>query len=210
MKSKKKHSIFPIRILFIPILSILCLLSFGCSTAEMKISEFEFIYNNKQYMIRSAYCPGNPESCNQIIGPDFIAVDQNQDRIIDKILKGNITYFEAQEIYDYCLNFLEKQNKLNTIKSSTKSFTWNDDEFSFEMKSLHSISDLPLNEFSIIDHSTGKASVYLDRDANGVLDEILSGDIKIEEAQIQYKRIISLGIIEKEIIKKDSQFLIKE
>jgi hypothetical protein len=76
----------------------------GCVSSDLKISEFKFKYNDKDYIIRSAYCPDNTASCNQLIGNDFIAVDMNQDRIIDKINKGNVSLSEAQAIYDYSLD----------------------------------------------------------------------------------------------------------
>ena len=205
---KNRSQITRISHLFILFNFILLFLS--CSTSEMKVSEFEFQYNNKTYIIRSAYCPGNPESCNQIIGEDLIAVDQNQDRIIDKIIKGNISYFEAQKIYDHCLNYLEKQNKLNTVNSKTKTFTWKTGEFTYEIKTLHNLEELPLNEFSIIDPTQNRISVFMDRNADGILDEILRGEIELNEAQKTYKKIISLGLIEKTIVKRDSQFFISD
>ena len=79
----------------------------------------------------SAYCPGNPESCNQLSSENFIAADLNQDRIIDEIISGDVTLGEVQEIYDYCLNLLESQNKLSQIKKEDKKYTYSDFEFNF-------------------------------------------------------------------------------
>ena len=65
------------------------------------------------------YCPDNPQSCNHLIGNDFVAVDLNQDRIIDEIIRGDISKYEAQIIYDYSLELLEKENKLNQVRDKS-------------------------------------------------------------------------------------------
>ena len=70
---------------FFPVIFSSVIFISGCVSSDLQVSEFRFKYNNKDYIIRSSYCPDNPASCNQLIGNDFIAVDMNQDRIIDKI-----------------------------------------------------------------------------------------------------------------------------
>ncbi len=62
-------------IFIVGILLILVLTS--CTASNLKVSEFKFVYDNQSYVVRSAYCSGNPESCNQLIGDKFIAVDMN-------------------------------------------------------------------------------------------------------------------------------------
>ncbi|MCW8850890.1 MAG: hypothetical protein OQJ81_12990 [Melioribacteraceae bacterium] len=169
-----------------------------CISSELKISEFEFIYNNTKYKIRSAYCPGNPESCNQLSSENFIATDLDQDRIIDEIISGDVSLSEAQEVYDHCLNLLESQNKLSQISKEDKKYIFTDFEFNFEIQTLYPKTKMPLNEFTIADKRKGKViykvSVFMDNDADGILDELLKGDIELKEAQLMYKNVLEKGL----------------
>lgn len=181
------------------LLSIFTLLILSsCISTELKVAEFEFVYNNTKYKIRSAYCPGNPESCNQLSSENFIAVDLNQDRIIDEIIRGKASLNEAQEIYDHCLNLLESQNKLSEIKKEDKKYIFTDYEYNFEIRTLYPKANMPLNEFTIADKRKGKVyykiSVFIDKNADGVLDELLKGEFGIKEAQLMYNNVIENGL----------------
>lgn len=196
------------QILYLLIFSPFIFLISNCSTSELRISEFEFEYNNKEYIIRSAYCPGNPESCNQIIGDDIVAVDLNQDRIIDKIIRGNQTLAEAQQIYNYCLSTLEKHNKLNKIDSRLNGYYVVEGDKEFEVRTMNSGLKTDFNEFKIIEKKGwGESlviSVYVDKNSNGQLDEKIMGDISIDEAQKFYSKILKRGLSERELVKADS------
>jgi hypothetical protein len=163
-------------------------------------------------MIRSAYCPGNPESCNQIIGNDLIAVDLDQDRIIDEIKKGNASLIEAQQIYDYCLNILESQNKLNKVSSTAERYFLSEAKFDYEIKTLYPKVNIPINEFTITDKRSSlglyKISVFLDEGADGVLDKIIKGDFPLEEAQADYDRIILEGLSGKDLKRIDDAIVV--
>jgi hypothetical protein len=184
------------KIFLVIVITLLVLPS--CISSELRIAEFEFVYNNTKYKIRSSYCPGNPESCNQLSSENFIAADLNQDRIIDEILSGDVSLSEVQEIYDYCLNLLERQNKLSQIKKEDKKYILNDFEFNFEIHTLYPKTNMPLNEFTIADKRKGKVnyqiSVLIDKNADGILDELLKGEIGINEAQSMYKNVIENGL----------------
>lgn len=189
------------------------LLLTSCLSNELKISEFKFQYNNKDYLVRSAYCAGNPESCNQLIGDEFLAVDMNQDRIIDKIMKGNVTLNEAQEIYDHCLNILEKEDKLNEVNRNNKRFTIRENDFEYEVKTFYPTGGDLFNEFTITDKRSGitfnDASVLIDNDADGVLDVSLTGKILLVEAQTHYNRVLIKGLSNKKLIKEGNLIYLK-
>ena len=186
-----KFIIFLLTILFLPFLT-------GCHSPELKVSEYEFVYKGKSYVIRSSYCPDNPRSCNQLIGKDFIAVDINQDRIMDKIKKGNISLSEAQEIYDYSLNLLEKAGKLSEIEKDSKQYETSEGEFTFTIKTFSSNGDNHFAEFRITDRRSGlgqfKESIFIDDKADGNLDEIVKAGFVLEEAQKLYSKTIEKGI----------------
>ncbi|MBK8944650.1 MAG: hypothetical protein IPM32_05180 [Ignavibacteriae bacterium] len=180
---------------------LICLISYliiGCaSSSEMRVSEFKFNYSGQNYVLRSAYCPNNPKSCNQIIGSNFIAADLNQDRIIDEVINGEISISTAQNIYDYCLDALEKQGKVNQIDLGNTTFSFIENNTIYEIKSFSSIKSAHFNQFSIKEKFKiieYKISVFVDNNADGNLDETLKGNITISEAQEKYKTIIEKGL----------------
>lgn len=213
MKTLQLFSLNQTRILFLIILPNFIFLLLGCTSSELRVSEFEFEYKNQKYIIRSAYCAGNPESCNQIIGDDVIAVDQNQDRIIDKIIMGSYSLAEVQDIYDHCLNLLERQNKLNEIDSSLNGYYVIDGDNEFEIRTLYSDLKTIFNEFKIIEKKGwGKSpiiNVFVDKNSNGILDERIKGKISLEEAQVFYSKVIERGLSERELVRADSIISVK-
>ena len=198
---------------FFPVIFSSIILINGCASSDLQVSEFRFKYNNKDYIIRSSYCPDNPASCNQLIGNDFIAVDMNQDRIIDKINEGNITLAEAQEIYDYSLDLLKKQNKLNEVGRREKNYLITETNFNYEIKTFTPEIGRVFNEFKIIDKrlAWGKTeiSLFLDENADGILNNVLRGKIPASEAQKKYEMTISKGLANNNLIKINGSIIIK-
>ena len=197
----------------IPILLISLIFINSCASSDLRVSEYKFKYNEKDYIIRSAYCPDNPSSCNQLIGEDFIAVDMNQDRIIDKINKGEISLAEAQRIYDYSLNLLKNQNKLNEVGREDKKYLYSERNFDYEIKTFTPQLGEAFNEFKLVDKRgivfNYKTSIYIDENADGNLDKTLKGEFLINEAQKKYKMIITSGVADQQIVKKNGSFLVK-
>ena len=196
----------------LPIIIILFILT-SCISSQLRVAEFEFVYKNSKYKIRSAYCQGNPESCNQLSSDNFIAADLNQDRIIDEIISGDVSLSEVQEIYDYCLNLLESQNKLSQINKEGKKYIFSDYEFNFEIHTLYPKTNMPLNQFTIADKRKGKVyykiSVFMDKDADGTLDELLKGQVGFKEAQAMYERIIEIGLSKDKLEQINNNILVR-
>jgi hypothetical protein len=212
-----KNAYKPMRNILEPILIIielvLIIIFTSCYSSELRVSEFEFLYNDQNYIIRSAYCPNNPESCNQLISNKFVAVDLNQDRIIDKISDGDVDLAEAQEIYDYSLNLLQKMDKLNEVNRENNNYVLNEVNYDFEIKTFHPKLDSPFNEFTITDKQAGKSfykvSILIDKNADGKLNELLKGGMLIDEAQIHYDMVIQIGLTNKDLKKINDSILIK-
>ena len=81
-----------------------------------------------------------------------MALDSNQDRVIDEIVKGDVTINETQRIYDYALDLLEKENRLNDIKNLNEEFTYTIENLNilFEITSFHPADGDPFNQFKVI------------------------------------------------------------
>jgi len=198
---------------FFLVLEILLIILFSsCSSSELKVAEFEFIYQNQKYILRSAYCSGNPKSCNQIIGNDLVAVDLNQDRIIDKVISGNLNISEAQLIYDYCLNILEKEGKITEVNRSNHTFHYVDNGINYEIKSFTPEGSNPFNQFSIIKSlptNKKQQNIFIDDNCNGTLDIKLKGSMNLPAAQLQYSKVINLGLRKNKLTKLNSLIMVK-
>jgi len=201
-----------------PLLSVVFIFLFflSCSSSDqnLQVSGFRFTYDGNSYFIRSIYCPNNSESCNYLIGQNFKAVDFNQDRVIDKIVNGDVTIHEAQRIYSYALNILEKQNKLNVINKETEKFqyTITRPNIVFQITSFHLEKEGPFNQFRIVQKRGDlqqDISLFNDLKADGKLDEKLKGTFSIDNAQKYYKETIDEGIRANRIVAADSLIRVK-
>ncbi|MCB0747786.1 MAG: hypothetical protein KDC90_10025 [Ignavibacteriae bacterium] len=187
------------------------LLNSCASSKDLKVSEFNFIYDGNDYTIRSSYCPNNPKSCNQLIGKNFVAADLNQDRIIDKIIKGNIPLSKAQEIYDYCLNTLEKQGKVSQIDMKNSIYSFSEGVYIYEIKSFTTDNNNYFNQF-IVKERAGfdeyDISLFLDKEADGTLDELLKGSYQMKLAQSKYKLVLEKGLADNKIKKINGSIIV--
>ncbi len=204
--------------LFRPIFSIVFIFFFflNCSSSEqdMRVSGYRFIYSGNTYFIRSICCPNSPQSCNHLIGKGFEAVDLNQDRIIDKIVKGDITIPEAQTIYSYALNKLEKENKLSVIDKNKVEFQFIVERpyMVFQITSFKTEKGDPFNQFKVVQKRSNlnyDISLFNDLKADGTLDEILEGNYPIVKAQKHYKETIEEGVRANKIVIADSLVRVK-
>ncbi|MBK7104825.1 MAG: hypothetical protein IPH62_06035 [Ignavibacteriae bacterium] len=213
MKTSKIKKVFILKAVPFSLICLISYLVFGCaSSTEMRVSEFKFIYSGQDFILRSAYCPNNPKSCNQIIGSNFVAADLNQDRIIDEVINGEISISKAQTIYDYCLENLEKQGKVNQIDLGNSTYTFIENNITYEIKSFSSIKNIHFNQFSIKEkfHLTSfKIAVFVDNNADGKLDETLKGEISVSEAQAKYEMLIKKGLASHKLSKNNGFILSK-
>jgi len=209
----QNYNLQKVKLIFLTLFTLIIVTLTSCRSTELKVAEYDFVYQGNSYVIRSTYCPDNPRSCNKLIGNDFVAVDMNQDRIMDKITKGNISLLEAQEIYDYSLDMLEKAGKLNEIDKTSKQFELKDSEYTFYIKSFGIENEEPFNEFTVVDKKAGlnqyKTSIFIDHGANGKLNEVLKGGILLEDAQKMYTSTIDTGLSRLSLTLEDGVLRVK-
>ena len=184
------------------------LISISCSSSDpdLQVAGFRFTYEGNNYYIKSIYCPNSPKSCNHLISNDFEALDINQDRVIDKIIRGDATIAEAQRIYSYALNLLEEENRLSAIKNNTEEFIYTITKLNihFEITSFTTEVGDPFNQFRVVQNRFGKGqdiSLFNDLKADGTLDEKLTGSFSLFEAQNHYQETIDEGIGDNKISK---------
>ncbi|MEN8192251.1 MAG: hypothetical protein ABFS12_05510 [Bacteroidota bacterium] len=206
---------FPLVIYQNLIIVFVLLLLIGCTASEkqMQVAQFKFEYEGNHYLIRSLYCPNNPRSCNHLIGDDFVAVDLNQDRIIDEVIRGDITTNKAQIIYDYSLNLLERDNKLIKVQNNSEElkYIFKRQNFIFEITTYILEIGEPFNQFKVVDNRLGKKriSLFNDLKVDGRLDEKLSGSCLIVDAQKYYEETIEEGLIANKIVRVENTVRVK-
>ncbi len=195
---------------------LILLVSFSCYSLNqnLRVSGFRFTFEGNDYFIRSIYCPNSPESCNHLIGKGFEAVDINQDRVIDKVVKGGIAIRQTQIIYDYALNLLEEENKLNAITKYSKEFryTIKKPNIVCEIISFQPEIGFPFNQFKVVQIRFGMEndiSLFNDLNADGSLDGILLGSFSIVEAQKQYQETIEDGLKNNKISRTNNLIRVK-
>ena len=136
----------------------------------------------------------------------------NQDRIMDKVSKGDIELSEAQLIYDYCLNQLELSGKINEVGKKSIEYVLNEPDYTFKIKSL-SNGDKPFNQFiiqqpkSVLKKSV--ISIFNDNNADGTLNEFLKGGILLKDAQKMYSKTIEKGLVEEKLYMLNENIFVK-
>ncbi len=205
------HSTFAIFIGFL--LSIFTLCQCANQKPQLHASQYRFNYNDEDYRIRSISSEGRTESYNELIGATFVAVDFDQDRIVDRILLGEVSLNEAQKIYEYGLDRLTQENKLQLRIPGVNRYVYENCDSHLEIISFRPANAQPFNEFKIIDKRqmvSPQMIVVADQNADGKLDEVLKGTVKLEEAQSQYTEAIEAGLQKGELSKANGTILVKE
>jgi hypothetical protein len=195
-------------------LALFVLLLSNCTTRQQtSVAQYQFTFDGELYRIRSIYAAESNERYNELIGKNFLAVDFDQDRIIDKISVGTTTLAKAQKIYDYGLEMLTKENRLKEITPENHKYIEEFEDFHLELKSFYPVNAKPFNQFKIISKKqlvNPETAVAIDYDADGILDEISKGTISIQQAQVQYDNLINLGLQKNRLVKVDNAILVKK
>jgi hypothetical protein len=177
------------------------------------VSQYRFNFESQTYRIRSISSNDKSESYNELIGEKFVATDYDQDRIIDSILLGEVSLGEAQQIYDYGLNEVSKEKKLQVRNPSIDRYLHEKNDFQLEIRSFRPTNAQPFNEFKITDNRPlvrPETIIIVDQNADGILDEVLKGSVSLEKAQSQYAEAIAAGLQKGELIKENGTILVKE
>jgi hypothetical protein len=187
----------------------------GCASQvpPFSASLYTFTFGGESFRIRSVYSENESDRQNELIGSKFLAVDFDQDRIIDFILVGQANMDEAQRIYDYGLDEIAKKSKLTILTSHINRYVQEDGDYQFEIKSFRPERLPPFNEFIVVDKRqmvSPATAVAMDRDADGTLDEILKGPAGVEKFQSRYQEVIETGLRKGKLVRINETILVLE
>lgn len=193
----------------------LCILViYGCSSTkpQLSVSQFLFNYEGEEYRIRSISSSDVVNDFNELIGKTFVAADIDQDRYIDQIVMGEISLSEAQKIYDYGLIMLSKEKKLRASAPEVNQYLQENPEFDYEIKTFRPVNADPFNQFRIIDkHSLSQEiTILVDQQADGTLNEVLTGSMPLPEGQSLYSEVIKAGLQSGKLSKINSKILVSD
>ena len=214
MRKKQFVNIHKASIFFLVWLACTIILA-GCAhqKSQLSVSQYRFNLEDRIYRIRSISAEDKAESYNELIGEKFLAIDFDQDRIIDCILLGDGSLKEAQKIYEYGLNEVTKENKLEVRNPSIHRYLHNKNDLQLEIISFRPSNAQPFNEFKITDNRPlvrPGIIIVVDHNADGSLDEVVKGTVTLEKIQTQYDEAIAAGLKNGDLVKANGTILVKE
>jgi hypothetical protein len=187
----------------------------GCAgqKPQLNASQYSFEFNDTNYRIRSISSTDGNDSYNELIGENLVAIDFDQDRVIDRIALGKVSIADAQKIYDHGLAMVAQEKKLVLRMPTVHRYVLESDEFHFEIRSFRPPDAQPFNEFKIVDKRgvpCPEEVVVVDQGADGTLDELLKGTMTLENVQPKYTETIEAGLGKKQLVKSDGLILVKQ
>lgn len=187
----------------------------GCASqkSQIRASQYRFNYDGEAYRLRSISSENTTEFYNELVGTNFVAVDFDQDRTLDRILLGEVSLAEAQKIYEHGLEELAKENKLEVRVPRVSRYVHEKNDFQIEIRSFRPANAQPFNEFVVTDKrpvACPETTIIIDHHADGTLDETLKGSATPAEFQSQYAKALEAGLQKGELIKVNQAILVKE
>lgn len=179
--------------------------------AGPEVALYTFEYRGERFRIRSVYSPEG-ESFNELIGPAFLARDVDQNGILDQIVLGHYLLSDAQKIYAHALDQLRRESHLKQIEREERIYQYRNSKFIFEIKTEVSSEGIYGNTFKVLEIAQlfpNELAMAKDIKADGILDEVVKGDIPFAALQDMYRKCIIKGVEEKKLIKENEFIIVK-
>lgn len=189
------------------------LLLLRCAEKEIQGSAFyKFDYKGEEYRIRTVVTESDGKVYNELIGNKFVAVDYDQDGILDEITIGTININDAQNIYDFALDMLTTQNKVAKIKPKLNSYRILLDGYTCEIKTFQNNNGESFNQFKVVEKDANKSTDFIigiDYNADGILDTVTLGNMSLEKIQTLHSEVVDQGLKDNALIKVDNKIIVK-
>ncbi|MDZ7295742.1 MAG: hypothetical protein ONB14_10025 [candidate division KSB1 bacterium] len=178
---------------------------------EVALVAFES--GGQKYRLRSVYSPRGGESFNELIGPQCVVRDNDQDGVLDAIILGECSLAEVQRIYEEALSTLAAQNRLRQVEPVGRVFRHDTGRFSYQLKTVQAQGGRHVNEFVVTRSGSPfspSLAVGLDEDADGFLDNLVKGTLPLSEVQRMYQECIELGVRQQRLVRMEGRVLVKQ
>ncbi len=191
------------------------LFAFGCAQQKppSRFTQYRFEVQGESYRLRSLHLEDHSASYNELVGADVVAVDFDQDRVIDRIMLGEMSLSRAQEIYTYGLDLLARKNRLAVRTPNLQRYLHESNGHHIEIRSFRPANVPPFNEFIIANNRPlvcPELIILMDQNADGTLEEVLQGEISLAEAQARYTAALRAGLQKGQLIEANGTILVKE
>lgn len=165
--------------------------------------------NGITYQILSVNSPPSGPPYNQLFGKDFIVTDIKQDQNIDEVLVGDQKKInEYLKIYKYGIQKALEKGKLKE-KEDSFSYIYSTPLKYFKLTTFFHARGNPHNEFTYLEIFANRRIVKaIDRNADGILDNITSGFYDMKKLQYEYSEFIKNGVTKNKIAFKDGMYLV--
>ncbi|GAB5408265.1 MAG: hypothetical protein BalsKO_06300 [Balneolaceae bacterium] len=194
---------------------IFCLISACTSNKDIaQKNTFSFTSNGNQYQIVCVNT-NSGEGTNYLAEIDAkgrqlsLARDLDQDGSIDLILKGEFSIDEADKVYDFGINEAKKMGNY-TERVSLRTFEYLENQILFTVKTYLTDKNHASNLFLIFDNTKSVESIFLDTNADGILDSIEKGSLSLKVANEYYISTLNMGLKQKKIELLNKTYRVKE
>lgn len=200
------------------LLNSICFLFFISSCASnkdlAKKSVFTFTENGDQYQIVCVNTKSG-EGTNYLAKVDnkgqqlTLARDLDQDGSIDLILKGDQSLSEANMIYNLGI---DKAKELGNYaeRVSLRTFEHIENHLLYTIKTYLIDEENASNLFLISDKSLAEEYIFIDTNADGILDSVEKGTMSLDLANQYYTKILQVGLDNKKIDLRNNTYRVKE
>lgn len=189
---------------------IAILINCGPTRPKIEIGGYDFKYEGKTYRIESI-APNFMEGYNTLILKEddrivLKATDKEQDGILDVVDIGELSLEKAKEIYQEGLDAGERRGYIRKKLIAREYQTTIDRKDYILATYILALGEI-YNKLVIRDHFY-REFILLDREADGILDEIEKGEEKLGYYQQLYRRVLNNGLREGRIVKPDGKYLV--
>lgn len=178
----------------------------------VEIGGYAFHYEGQEYRIQSV-TPTLSEGYNVLSRREdeklvFKAIDKEQDGVLDEVMVGNLMLDEADAIYKEGLAEGERRGYIK-MRTFAREYIYKDDLRNYMLATyVLAMGDI-YNKLTIVDRSVFKTRVVvIDRDADGILDEVEEGSETLGTYQKMYILVLDMGSRVNKIHKINGKFVV--
>ena len=187
----------------------------GCSNQKLRsyVTQYTFQMNDETFHIRSISPVDQTKARNQILGKNLVAADYNQDGVVDRIVFGEKSLLQAQQIYVYGLAKVAEENKLRIKAPTVNRYLYTDNSFQIEIVSFSTEKGNWFNEITVIENLSvfsPRIIILVDSDADGILDGTLKGEATTADMQGHYEAAVAMGLEKGNLIRKNGKVIVTE
>ena len=200
----------------LPIFLFACILLFqwGCSSTSYQSEEsrYSFLYNDQEYAILSrSLITGKSVNYLLMQGRDALllsARDDNIDGVLDTLLIGDSSLENANTVYSYGMALAVTEGKYRQNQPSRVYYQRTEEGF-YAIQTYEQSPSIWYNRFIIYDAVEKNEIILLDRNADGILNQIEAGNADLNASQPLYRNFLKAGVEAGQIVNINGSFVVE-